>query len=109
MEGLDWQGRVIRIWVNISDVAKIAPEGIRLLLSHTASAWVPVDWSAWIVPKTSLTGGEWITLTFDLATAPSLVFGSGANLSQVRFIGLQSIDAGSGSVVLKWDDLRTVP
>ena len=107
--GVDWQGKLIRVDVKISNAALIAPAGIRLLLSHTAGPWVPSDWSAWTVPGSSLTSGTWITLAFDLAKAPALVVGSGVDLSQVRFIGFQSLDAGSGTIVLKWDNIRSVP
>ena len=79
------------------------------LEADTAGPWVPSDWSAWAVPQSNLTSGSWITLAFDLATAPALVIGSGVDLSQVRFIGLQSLDAGSGTIILKWDNIRSVP
>ncbi len=107
--GVDWQGKLIRVDVKVSNAALVAPAGIRLLLSHTAGPWVPSDWSAWAVPRSTLTSGRWITLAFDLATAPALVVGSGVDLSQVRFIGLQSLDAGSGTIILKWDNIRSVP
>jgi hypothetical protein len=107
--GVDWQGKLIRVDVKISNAALIAPGGIRLLLSHTAGSWAPSDWSLWAVAQSGLTSGNWITLAFDLATAPQLVSGSGADLSQVRFIGLQSLDAGSGTIILKWDNIRSLP
>jgi hypothetical protein len=108
--GVDWQDRVVRIDVKLSNVGLVSPGGgIRLLLSHTPGPWVPADWAAWVASPAGLVSGEWATLEFDLSQAADLVFGSGADLSQLRFLGLQTIDAGSGAIEIHWDHLRTIP
>ncbi len=95
LRGADLRGKVVSIWIRMSNVNVLRPDaGIRLILSDGAEEWLPSKRSVWEFSKAQIdseSSQDWIRVFWDLDTAPKEISGGGADLSQIHFLGIQAV------------------